>query len=388
MNASTSPSLTIGIDARAAVEVPAGRGRVVRELLRALSARGEDNHRYVLYARCAWEEQQLDERFCWHLIEADDPWWHLRAARAANSKCDVFLSSNSYLTAWFLRIPCVPIVYDLAAFEPSMRPNRRSTLIEHATLGIAVRRAAAFIAISQATAEALTSHFPAATGRIAVAPLGVSDELLEPAAGAEPQAAAGAQAAATQSLARESAALPDGDFVLAVGTLEPRKNLPRLVDAYSRLPVELQDRHPLVVVGALGWETGETLNALRSLAERCIMLGYVTDTALAELYRRCAVFCYPSLGEGFGLPVLEAMAAGAAVLTSNVSSLPEVGGEAVAYADPRRVDDIAAQLQSLLRDRQRRAMLAELARVRAREFSWERFAEGVLHTLEQAAARG
>jgi glycosyltransferase involved in cell wall biosynthesis len=117
------------------------------------------------------------------------------------------------------------------------------------------------------------------------------------------------------------------------------------------------------------------------------LLGYVTDAALAELYRRCAVFCYPSLGEGFGLPVLEAMAAGAAVLTSNVSSLPEVGGDAVQYVDPHSVQDIAAQLESLLHDEPRRAALAELARARAREFSWARFAEQVLHTLDEAAAR-
>ncbi len=97
-----------------------------------------------------------------------------------------------------------------------------------------------------------------------------------------------------------------------------------------------------MVVGALGWETGPTLAALRSLGDRCTMLGFVSDAALAELYRRCAVFCYPSLGEGFGLPVLEAMAAGAPVVTSNVSSLPEVGGDAVEYVDPREVASIAA----------------------------------------------
>jgi glycosyltransferase involved in cell wall biosynthesis len=115
------------------------------------------------------------------------------------------------------------------------------------------------------------------------------------------------------------------------------------------------------------------------------MLGYVSDEALAELYRRCAVFCYPSLGEGFGLPVLEAMAAGATVLTSNVSSLPEVGGEAVAYADPHRAEDIAAQLRDLLGDEQRRAELSAQARERAGEFSWSAFAELVLGALEGAA---
>jgi glycosyltransferase involved in cell wall biosynthesis len=160
------------------------------------------------------------------------------------------------------------------------------------------------------------------------------------------------------------------------------------VDAYRQLPAELKERHQLVVVGALGWDTGDTLGALRSLGERCTMLGQVSDAVLAELYRRCAVFCYPSLGEGFGLPVLEAMAAGAAVLTSNVSSLPEVGGDAVAYANPRRVEEIASQLASLLTDEPRRVRLAAAARTRAGEFSWRDFAERVLETLDRAADRG
>jgi glycosyltransferase involved in cell wall biosynthesis len=360
--------LTIGIDARAAVEVSAGRGRVVRELLRALTAREGDEHRYILYARSAWDEQRLDERFMWRLIGARDPWWHVLTARAAGRECDVFLSSNSYLTTLFTRVPAVAIVYDMVAFEPAMRPNRRSAVIERVTLGPTVRRSAALLAISQATADALSARFPRAAGRTVVAPLGVTPALsdeLDPAV---------------------AQALPRAGFVLAVGTLEPRKNLPRLVAAYGELEKELQSRHPLVVVGALGWETGETLEALRSLGSRCTLLGYVSDTALAELYRRCAVFCYPSLGEGFGLPVLEAMAAGAAVLTSNVSSLPEVGGDAVQYADPREVASIADGLRRLLTDASRRDELARRARARAGEFSWERFAETVLGTLDLAAS--
>jgi glycosyltransferase involved in cell wall biosynthesis len=367
MNMSTRPSHTIGIDARAASEVPAGRGRVVRELLRALAAR-EESHRYVLYARAAWDEP-LDERFSWRLIKARDPWWNLLTARAASRECDVLLSSNSYLTAIFTRIPTVASVYDMVTFEPSMRPNRRSTVIERLTLGPAVRRSAALLAISQATADALSARFPRAAGRTVVAPLGVTPALsgpLDPA---------------------EAASLPPSGFVLAVGTLEPRKNLPRLVDAYRSLDETLQREHPLVVVGALGWETGETLDALRSLGERCTMLGYVSDAALAELYRRCAVFCYPSLGEGFGLPVLEAMAAGAAVLTSDISSLPEVGGDAVEYVDPHDTASIAGGLRRLLTDQSRRHELAERAQTRAREFSWERFAQIVLDTLDHAAGK-
>ncbi len=361
---STSRPLTIGIDARAAVEVAAGRGRVVRELLRALAAR-EDGHVYRCYARTRWEEP-LDARFEWCEIAARDPWWNLRAARAAGRDCDVFLSSNSYLTPLFTHTPAVVIVYDLVTFELALRPNRRSAVIERLTLGACMRRAAAIIAISQATADALAARFPATAARTTVALLGTSPALVEPA---------------------HEQPLPAPGFVLAVGTLEPRKNLPRLVAAYRELDAAVQSRHPLVVVGALGWETGETLDAVRSLGERAILLGHVSDAELAELYRRCAVFCYPSLAEGFGLPVLEAMAAGAAVLTATNSSLPEVGGDAVEYADARDVASIAAGLRRLLDSPARRAELGARALERAREFSWARFAERTLAVLERAASR-
>jgi glycosyltransferase involved in cell wall biosynthesis len=362
----TLEPLRIGIDARAAAEVPAGRGRVVRELLRALCALPHDRHRYLLYARCACPELELDERFSWRLIGARDPRWHSLAGREAGRECDAFLASNSYLSSLLTRIPTVTIVYDLTTFERAMRPNLRSSVIERLTLGPAVRRSKRLLAISQATADALGERFAAARGRTVVAPLGVSPTLCD-------------------ELAADSAPLPDPGFVLAVGTLEPRKNLPRLVTAYSTLERELQASHPLVVVGALGWQTGETLAALRGLGDRATVLGYVSDGALAELYRRCAVFCYPSLGEGFGLPVLEAMAAGAAVLTSQISSLPEVGGDAVEYVDPHDVRSIAGGLRALLEDDAHRAELARRGAERAREFSWSRFATIVLGALDEAA---
>lgn len=358
--------LTVGIDARAATEVPAGRGRVVRELLRALSER-EDDCRYLLYARGRWRGAELDERFGWRLLEAPDPRWHLRAALAANRECGVFLSTNSYLTTWFSRIPAAPIVHDMIPFEPAMRPNRRSAVIERLTMPIAVRRSAALICTTKATERALVERFPAARGKTHIAPLG-------------PASAGGGQVEQEQL-----AGLPTAGFVLAVGTLEPRKNLPRLVAAYASLDAALQRSHPLVVVGALGWETGETLQALRSLGDRCIMLGYVSDAALCELYRRCAVFCYPSLGEGFGLPVLEAMSEGAAVVTSNVSCLPEIGGEAAEYVDPLNVQSIAEGMRRVLLNEGYQRQLQQRGKRRAAQFSWERFAEQVLDVLRGVA---
>ena len=351
--------LRIGIDARAAVEEGAGRGRVVRELLTALAER-DDPHEYLLYTRTPWDGVE-DERFAWRRIGSRDPLWNLRAALAANRECDVFLSSNSYLTTWFLRIPGVPIVYDLVTFDRSMRPSWRFALIERLTICPAVRRCPVLVAISENTRDELAARYPSAAERTVVAPLAVSRELA--AADGDP--------------------LPDlpAEFVLAVGTLEPRKNLPRLVAAYRALPAEVRDRFALVVTGRMGWQTGETMDALRSLGDRCRMLGFVSDAALGELYRRCTVFCYPSLGEGFGLPVLEAMAAGAAVVTSDRSSLPEVGGDAVEYADPTDVTSIAAALERVLSDPARREELGRRARERAAAFSWDRFAAQTLDVL-------
>jgi glycosyltransferase involved in cell wall biosynthesis len=350
-----------GVDARAATEEGAGAGRVVRELLAALAAR-DDDHRYRLYARSRWEEP-LDERFEWWLLPRPVPWWNVLAARVASRECEAVLTMNSYPTAWFTSVPTVPMVFDLTAFDRSMRPNRRSTAIERLTLGVAVRRAAALLAISNATADDLVARFAAARDKVRVVPLGVARELHAEAGGV---------------------GVADG-FVLAVGTLEPRKNLSRLVAAYLDLERGLQERHPLVVAGRLGWQADETLHALRSLGDRCRVLGFVSDAELAGLYRRCAVFCYPSLGEGFGLPVLEAMSAGAAVVTSNRSSLPEVGGDAVEYVDPIDIHSIATGLRRVLESPERAADLRERGKRRAELFSWERTAEIVVGTLQDVA---
>jgi glycosyltransferase involved in cell wall biosynthesis len=356
--------MRIGIDARAATEPGAGTGRVVCELVRALARRSDPNE-YRLYARTVWDEP-LDPRFAWRTNDAPDPLWHLRASMVASRECDVLLSTNSYLPAWFASIPVAPVVHDLVPFDRELMPQRRAGLIARVTLGPAVRRAAALICVSQTTADDLVRHFPRARDKLVVARLGVAPVL-----------------------ATTAAELPEGvpsrGFVLAVGTLEPRKNLPRLVAAYERLPDALQAAHPLVVTGKLGWDAGETTAAIDALGARAIRTGFVPDAQLALLYRRCALFAYPSLGEGFGLPVLEAMAAGAPVLTSDRSSLPEVGGDAAAYCDPTDTASIARELEALLRDGARRGRMAAAGPPHAAGFSWDAMAETVLDTLARIA---
>jgi glycosyltransferase involved in cell wall biosynthesis len=341
----------IGIDARAAAEVPAGRGRYVRELLSAL-ARRDDDVEYRLYARTPWDGP-LDDRFEWRLIGDRDPLWHLRAARAANRECDVFLSTNSYLTAWFTRVPTAIVVYDLITFKPEARPQRRASLIERATARPAIRRAGALLCISDWTRADLVERFPTAAPKAIAIPLAAS-----------PQPDVDAEAA----VARLGL---DRPYVLAVGTLEPRKNLGRLIDAWSRLPAAVRESHTLALVGPTGWEMDEVLAPVRAASDDVRLLGFVSDDDLAALYERCSVFCYPSLYEGFGLPVLEAMQAGAPVVCSNTSSLPEVGGDAVAYVNPLDAAEIAAVLERVLGDPEERRRLSAAGRERAQSFSWD-----------------
>jgi glycosyltransferase involved in cell wall biosynthesis len=364
-----SGGLRIGIDARAAVEVPAGRGTMVRELLHALDA-AEGAHRYVLFARERWNGAALDERFSWRLHRNRDPAWNVRVGLSAAHTCDVFLSTNSYLTAWFTRVPAVVVICDLVSYHAELLPQRRARWIERATLPLAIRRAAALMAISQATAADLAGRFPSAAARITVTPLAASERF----------AAGGAGAAAVR--ARHGL---DRAYVLGVGTLEPRKNLPRLIRAFAGLDPAVRSEHELVLVGPAGWETDETLAAIAGHQGLVRALGHVPDDDLPALYREATLFAYPSLYEGFGLPVLEAMVAGAPVLTSNRSSLPEVAGDAAFYVDPADEASIRDGLTRALTDRAERMHLSALGRERTRAFSWARFAEQTLAVCEGVA---
>jgi glycosyltransferase involved in cell wall biosynthesis len=359
-------SLRIGIDARAAAEVPAGRGRFVRELLRALSAR-DDPYEYVLYARRGWPEGELDERFRWQLVPAPDPFWNVRVGLAAHRESDVFFSVNSYLTAWFTRVPTALNVFDMIAWEAPESAQRRAARIERATIRHALRRAAWVFCNSTSTKDDLTSRFPGVESRSSVVPL---------AAGKSPAA----KSSAEEVRRRYGLEQP---FVLSTGTLEPRKNLQRLIVAFAGLPDELRKGHSLVVVGPRGWEDSEIVRDAK--AEGVRLLGHVPDEDLAALYRLCTVFCYPSLYEGFGLPVLEAMQAGAPVVTSSVSSLPEVGGDAGRYVDPQSTDEIREALAELLASEPERRALADRGRAQAARFSWERTAAEMLGQLAALA---
>ncbi len=173
-------SRPLGIDARAAAEVPAGRGRYVRELLLALERIPEAaDERFVLYAREPWGD--LDPaRFTWSTIALPDPAWHVAAALRANRQVRAFLSTNSYLTAWFTRVPTTVAVMDLVAFIDGAQAQARAARIERATIRPALRRAASLPCISAATRDDLERLFPASRGKTLVTPLAADPSFSAP----------------------------------------------------------------------------------------------------------------------------------------------------------------------------------------------------------------
>ncbi|MGI8632898.1 MAG: glycosyltransferase family 4 protein [Solirubrobacterales bacterium] len=361
--------MNFGIDARAAAEVPAGRGRYVRELLRHLATLPGDDT-WELFARTPWEEPSLDGRFRWRLIDLPDPAWHLAAGLRAGA-CEAFLSTNSYLTAWVCRCPCAVVVHDLVTFYPEHKPQRRAAWIERVTIDWGVRRAASLIAVSEATRNDLVGRHPEAGSKAVVIPH---------AAGGRFRADPGPDdAELLRALGVEE------PFVLSTGTLEPRKNLVRLIEAFAGLTAGDRTGHELVLAGPTGWEVQQIVKRVTSHRDVVRTVGHVSEDELEALYRRAAVFAYPSLYEGFGLPVLEAMQSGTPVLTSNRSSLPEVAGDAAVYVDPLSSEEIRSALQGLLVDKGRRKELSRLGVDRARLFDWRSTARATRDLLVQIA---
>jgi alpha-1,3-rhamnosyl/mannosyltransferase len=356
----------IAIDARVAADVPAGRGRYVRELLNGL-ARLDADHEFLLYATRPWSEGSLDQRFRWHTVSARGLAWAISAGRQMSHDADVGLACTSYAVTAPWRIPGATIVWDFAAFDRRLRTPRGS-LLERLTLPIATRRCGAFVAISESTREELTRRYPRLRAKATVAYPG-ADERFSPQTEADDE----------EVLLRHGLRRP---YALATGTLEPRKNLPRLIDAFASLDERRRRGWTLALAGAAGWQTDATFASVAAHRELVRTLGYVPDRELACLYRHAEIFCYVSLYEGFGIPVLEAMQSGTAVLTSSVSSMPEVAGGAARLVDPREVASIREGLADLLGDAELRRRGASAGLGRAGQFDWGNSARHVLETLE------
>ena len=253
--------------------------------------------------------------------------------------------------------PAAFFVHDLAfRLRPDEVPWQQRAYLG-TVLPPALRGARAVLVPSAATASDLLASYPVAglAGRLAVVPEGPA-----------PLPAPGS--------------LPEGlepGYILAVGTVEPRKNYQRLAEAHRTIP----GAPPLVIAGRPGWN-----GARPPQGDGVVVLGHVDDATLAALYQDASMLAFPSLLEGFGLPLLEAMGRGLPALVGDRGALRELGGEAVITVDPESVESIAGGLRALLGDAALRTRLGAAGRERAKGFSWSAAAASVLGTLAQIAA--
>jgi glycosyltransferase involved in cell wall biosynthesis len=238
----------------------------------------------------------------------------------------------------------------------------------------AVRAAVRLIAVSHATGRDLENFYHAPAAQIQV----VHEATLPfspPTAG---------EAAAVQALLGIKR-----PFALYIGTLQPRKNLARLIDSYARLHEKSPVSFDLVLAGRAGRYSDELRGRVRlsGLENRIHFTGYIPEEHLASLLHTALMFCYPSLFEGFGLPILEAHHAGVPVLTANNSSLPEVAGSAALFVDPTDIDAIADAMLRLSQDNELRQRLIAAGYENVKRFSWQKAAQETLNVLESAAQR-
>ena len=268
--------------------------------------------------------------------------------------------------------PVVVTIHDATFFtQPEAHTAVKGTFFRSATR-TALRRATRVLVPSKATRDELVRVLDADPTKIDVAYHGVDQDVFH-----VPTDAEKARVAARLGL--------HGSYVAFLGQLEPRKNVPNLIRGWAKAVHWRDDPPALVLAGGSGWD--EDVDA--AVAEvpshlRVLRPGYLRFADLPAYLGGATVVAYPSHGEGFGLPVLEAMACGVPVLTTHRLSLPEVGGDAVAYTEPG-ADDIAAALSSLLDDEGRRRALADAALARAREFTWAASAEAHLASYARAA---
>ena len=249
---------------------------------------------------------------------------------------------------------------------PQYLPNRLAYVYARSSLWIATHRASRVLTVSETSKRDILRYFHVPESRIDVIYNAIDERL-----GQAPSATELAEV-------RERYQLND-PFVLYTGNIKPHKNLERLIEAFHALRLGGLDQVKLLIIG----DEISKYPALRRAVHRYKLhkhvrfFGFVPDKTLASLYRLASVFVFPSLYEGFGLPPLEAMAAGTPVITSNVSSLPEVVGNAAILIDPYEPDSIAEAMRRVLTDAPLREELREKGLARVKEFSWERSVQRV-----------
>ena len=370
--------MKIAVDARALVSSkPAGKENCIINVLEELFKLDKKNH-YFLYLNRSFD-RCLPSNFSKKIIKFPSIFWHFFVLLdLLFHKFDVFFAPTSYIIpALNFSSSNVVIVHDLFVFSSIKKSVKLKTkLFENFFIKSALKNSKKIIAVSQNTKNDLIKFFKIRDNKIIVIPWGVHSKyrIIED--------------KEKILLFLDKYNLPE-KFILFVGTLEPRKNIVRLIEAYylvinDRLSI-INNNPKLVIVGKKGWRYQGIFNKVKELniEDMVVFLDYVPEDDLPFLYQSAFCFIYPSLYEGFGLPPLEAMACGCPVITSNISSLPEVVGNAAVLVNPYKVDEIAFALKRILSDKSLRQELKKKGFVQAQKFSWGKTSQKILNILRQ-----
>lgn len=275
------------------------------------------------------------------------------------------------------RVKGVPVVATIMDAIPLAHPewvNYRFKTITNTVWRKSAHFADHVITISKHSKGDLVHYFGLSAQRISVTPLGVDSRwFVKP---------------SQQQLQdiRERYQLPE-NFLLFVGTLQPRKNLARIIDAHRTLSIATRKAYPLLIIGRAGWQCDDVMERLRGDDAQVRWLKYVPGEDLPAIVRCAGALVLASLHEGFGLPVLEAFAAEVPVITSDSTALPEVAGDAALLVDPYDSESIAAAMQKLIEDVALAAHLRQAGLERAREFTWDKTAQATVKIYRQLGAR-
>jgi len=370
--------MRIGIDGIPLTGAKTGVGHYTLELARGLAQIADtDSFEFVTPARILSGDSKRDEWPANLSVTYREPnslrkhWWTIGLPLyIRQSSLDLFHGTNYNVPLWE-GCPTVLTIHDLSLFlYPETHEKHRVSvgLRRIPTMGCAATK---IITPSQAVRREVVEHLNVSPEKVIAIPEAARREFRP-------------MPAEETRDARKRFGIED-DFLLYVGTLEPRKNLMLLVRAFEEVLCTTNLRPQLVIVGKKGWLVDELFAYVEraELGDRLLFTNYVTDEELRALYSSCRMCIYPSLYEGFGLPPLEAMACGAPVITTRIPSIMETVGDAARLVEPTDVDALARNIIDLLADAEARATLSAAGLARAAQFSWEKTARMTLEVYRE-----